>query len=420
MLFPLWRLNIVWITYITIVHSFVFHHWSSLTRSSGYYNSNIFNNTPIKQSIPDETIDIRIPANSNSLQQLVIKFNCDDIDSDIISEFLFETGSLSVSCEVESEKKSYLEEKIWSDIQKTKNWQTAILRANFPSSFYLDGLIDLIKTSYGDITTFDFEVSFVEDKDWVSHVQSSWEPMVINDLTLSFPWHNLTTTSMTYSGNTQRHIILEGGAAFGTGDHSTTRLCIKWLQRYCANNQTDSNSSDNISYKIGGSILDYGCGSAVLGLVGLSYGMTEAVGVDIDIDSLISAQRNCEFNHYYMELILADESEVDSDEEKSIILNQFRGKNEDYDVPNFSTISKLPKKYFNVVVANILAPILIQIAPQLAEYTSNEQGKIVLSGVLKTQADRVISVYSEYFDDMVVDEEENDWVVISGTKKSLK
>ena len=117
--------------------------------------------------VPNANLDtIQNNEQSHALQQLIMRFNCDDIDSDIISEFLFETGSLSVSCEVESEKPNHLEEKKWSDIIKTKNWQTAILRANFPSSFDLNGLIDLIKLSYGDITNFNFEITNVENKDW--------------------------------------------------------------------------------------------------------------------------------------------------------------------------------------------------------------------------------------------------------------
>ena len=146
-------------------------------------------------------------------------------------------------------------------------------------------------------------------------------------------------------------------------------------------------------------ILDYGCGSAVLALVGLSYGMKYAMGVDIDIDSLISAKSNCEMNNKSVDFVIADEADVETDEEKSISMNQFKGKkdsNKDYHM-EFFKVDTIPTNYFDVTVANILAPILIQLAPMLAQYTSNNQGRIVLSGILKSQAHRVIEVYNEVF-----------------------
>ena len=223
---------------------------------------------------------------NNALQQLSLLFDCDTIDSDTISEFLFELGCLSVSCEVNSERDSYTEEKKWSDIIKIKNWKSAILTANFPSSFDTNSLIDVIKLTFPDIL-FDFQNGVVENKDWILHVQSSWAPMVIGDLTISFPWHQTTTTSTTtitpttsttatatptsasssdnlltpvleankvHTITTPYHIILEGGAAFGTGDHPTTRLCLRWLQRNIPRYKGEPCN-----------VLDYGCGSAILG-----------------------------------------------------------------------------------------------------------------------------------------------------------
>ena len=217
---------------------------------------------------------------NNALQQLSLLFDCDTIDSDTISEFLFELGCLSVSCEVNSERDSYTEEKKWSDIIKIKNWKSAILTANFPSSFDTNSLIDVIKLTFPDIL-FDFQNGVVENKDWILHVQSSWAPMVIGDLTISFPWHQTTTSTTTptattlpatstttdstvapqtqdvdkvHTITTPHHIILEGGAAFGTGDHPTTRLCLRWLQRNVPSYKGEPCN-----------VLDYGCGSAILG-----------------------------------------------------------------------------------------------------------------------------------------------------------
>lgn len=58
-------------------------------------------------------------------------------------------------------------------------------------------------------------------------------------------------------------------SALFKGDHPTTRLCCRWLEKKIS--QTKSQS-----------VLDYGCGSAILALAALSYGAAKAVGVDID------------------------------------------------------------------------------------------------------------------------------------------
>ena len=123
-----------------------------------------------------------------------------------------------------------------------------------------------------------------------------------------------------------------------------------------------------------------------------------------------------------MGLFLASDDDVDSDEEMSIARNIFKGQkdsdnNNNSNNSKFKSIDQLPQAYYHITIANILAPILIQLAPMLSLYTISN-GYIAMSGVLSTQAERVISVYSEHgFMNMRVEEEEDGWVLISGVKK---
>ena len=263
-----------------------------------------------------------------------------------------------------------------------------MLRANFPESFQVDTLKDIITTAYPD-TNFEMELCDIEDTDWVTQVQSSWKPQVIDDLTIRFPWHDPDETE------TSLELVLEGGAAFGTGDHPTTRLCCRWLAR-------------NIEASKNMNVLDYGCGSAILGLAALRYGATSADGTDIDLDALISASRNCINNNLTMDLYLADDSELD--EVQSIVMNQLRGSNSNV---NFLPVSEIENKKYDLVVANILAPILISLAPQLAKHTK-PGGKIALSGLVIQQKEVLINRYSEFFDDVILEESEDDWILITG------
>lgn len=153
-----------------------------------------------------------IPNDSQPISQLQLQFNCDDIDADELSEMILELGPLSVSVEALGEKIDILnEEANWEDLQKTKSWATALIRANFPSSFNIKGVIDMIYEIYpGQV--FGEIVEYVQDIDWVMEVQKNWKPQIIGDLVVKFPWHLNEEIDMT---SINHQLILEGGSAFG-------------------------------------------------------------------------------------------------------------------------------------------------------------------------------------------------------------
>lgn len=331
---------------------------------------------------------------TGGLKQLQIRFDCEEVDAEQISEVLFEAGVSSVSVEVEQVVDDvYTNEKKWSDLQRSKSWRTAFLRANIPSSFDHQALIELLQTVFaGDVV----EVSIVEveNKDWVKSVQLDWKPQVIGDLTVKFPWH------LNVSSDTPYELILQGGAAFGTGDHPTTRLCCRWLQTAIRGN-TDTKLS----------VIDYGTGSGLLGLAALLFGASEAVGTDIDKDALVNAQYNCAQNNLTMGLYFVSEDDCSSDEERSVAMLSARGVDHD-----FPLVKKLEDRQFDITVANILAPILVDLAPTLAARTKSN-GFIALSGLVEQQSRKVIDSYSIYFDDVRISDAEDDWVIITGRRK---
>ena len=148
-----------------------------------------FSNIRYHQSIKKfKLYNVRQPL-INPIKQLQLKFSCDEVDADEISELLLEVGTLSVSVEVDTMRPETIEDKSkWSDLQKQKNWATALLRANFPQSYEENELKKLIIESFPNVN-FQFNLVDVENKDWVTHVQSSWSPQIIGDLTIKFPWH---------------------------------------------------------------------------------------------------------------------------------------------------------------------------------------------------------------------------------------
>lgn len=348
----------------------------------------------------DDDIEIDIP--SAPLQQMTVGFDCNLIDPEELSELMFELGTLSVSVEVDKMDRSFLnDESRWGDLQKLKSWSTAVLKTIFPSSFDVTALSEILCATYPEID-FKIEVKDVENKDWISHVQQGWPPQIIGDLTIKFPWHEEIEQT------TSQILTLEGGAAFGTGDHPTTRLCCRWLDRVIHQIVDGNSSTPPVSL----SVLDYGCGSAILGLAALRYGATEAVGVDIDKDALVSARNNCQLNHLDMELYFASgDSDGMGDEEKSVAMSAMRGIGS-----HFQPLADLKiSRQFDIVVANILAPILLQLAPSLALKTK-PGGWIGLSGIWGPQSDSIIKRYKEYFSEVVVEDTEEEWVLVTARK----
>ena len=164
-------------------------------------------------------------------------------------------------------------------------------------------------------------------------------------------------------------------------------------------------------------VIDYGCGSGILGLTARAFGASEVVGVDIELDSLVSAQRNCEENGLGMELLLAkDVDGVDLDpaiesyqKVQSTLLTGAAAPH------SFQPASTLADRQFDLVVANILAPILIALADELFTLCA-PGGKVALSGVISKQADTVLNRFEELFDNVRIQDEEDGWVLITAEK----
>ncbi len=141
-------------------------------------------------------------------------------------------------------------------------------------------------------------------------------------------------------------VLLDPGLAFGTGTHPTTALCLEWL------------SGAELTGK---SVLDYGCGSGLLGIAALKLGAARVVGVDLDPQALTATHENAEQNDVGKRItVQAPEAALEGS--------------------------------FDVVVANILAQPLIQLAPTLTAVLK-PGGFLVLAGLLDRHAQEVCDAY---------------------------
>ena len=165
-------------------------------------------------------------------------------------------------------------------------------------------------------------------------------------------------------------VELDPGLAFGTGHHATTALCLEWLDAADLRGKT---------------VLDYGCGSGILAIAALRLGASLAIAVDHDPQALEATRDNAAENE------VADRIEVYAPE----------------DQPPLTT---------DVLVANILAGPLVELAPRLAELVA-PGGSLALSGILEDQAAAVARAYSPDFD-LDPPQLREDWTLITGRRHS--
>lgn len=282
--------------------------------------------------------------------------------------------------------------------------------AHFPESFDLMSIVDQVRCSFDLGTTPRFEVDDVPDLDWVQHVQSSWKPFVVGDFILKFPWHTEKDVQEaienrsdedTRNSSDYQELLLEGGIAFGTGEHPTTQLCLEWITKLLRENNAVEK------------FLDYGAGSGVLGIAAckLKPFNLEATGVEIDADAIRIADANAVNNKVSMKNYLPINL-GDDDASASVIMK----------AKQRSVASTLPSNLdgpiFDACAANILAGPLISLSKTIAEMLK-PGGKLGLSGILTWQGEDVVKAYSEYFDDVKVENERNGWCLVTGVRKQL-
>lgn len=203
--------------------------------------------------------------------------------------------------------------------------------------------------------------SQTEDKDWINNWKEFFKPFRVDDTIIIKPtWEELTDKQ---EGDLV--IEIDPGTAFGTGAHETTKLCILNLKKYL---------------KPGDELLDIGCGSGILSIVGNKLGAKCEVAIDIDVNASNISVENAEVNH--IKVIRK------SREEKAL---RDEGLLEIYDgnvMGDTALCENIGFGCYDIVVANILADIIIPLSGMVADFM--KPGAIFISsGIIDMKADEV-------------------------------
>ncbi len=213
-----------------------------------------------------------------------------------------------------------------------------------------------------------FTVAPLADQDWTRAWMDDYHAMQFGQRLWVCPWHVPPPDPAAVN------LRLDPGLAFGTGTHPTTALCLRWLDAHVDQQPT---------------LLDFGCGSGILAIAALMLGVQHADGVDIDEQALLASSDNARANRVSERLDL-------------------------FAVAAFEARSREQNRY-DIVAANILSGPLVELSSRLADCVK-PQGHIVLSGILREQADTVRTAYTPYFD-MAATQHEDDWVMLHGCRR---
>jgi len=186
---------------------------------------------------------------------------------------------------------------------------------------------------------------------------------------------------------------LDPGLAFGTGTHPTTALCLEWL---------------DASLNPGATVVDYGCGSGILGLAALRLGAARAWAVDNDPQAILATVDNAAKNGIATQTV--------SSSCTTPIPEGGDPRLEESDAPLWVGLPEhLPQVKVDLLLANILARPLGELAPRLTALV-RPGGNIVLSGILADQEKQVIAAYQPWFDFQPTVTREG-WICLTGVHR---
>ena len=253
----------------------------------------------------------------------------------------------------------------------TPLWPEVLVRGLFEQDVVRSALIEALLEAPGVDTPGQLNWREVKDQAWERAWLDRFEPMRFGKRLWIVPRGMEAPTSRTATV-----IRLDPGLAFGTGAHATTALCLDWLD----------------SAKLRGKVVvDYGCGSGVLAIAAALKGAGRVIAVDTDPQALEACDMNARNNHVHGRIVscLPDHYQA--------LLYTLRGRDG-----------------VDVVLANILAKPLIDLAGVLGD-SLRTGGRLVLSGLLDSQADSVRRAYRRAFGKLKVTTREG-WARLDGEK----
>lgn len=227
----------------------------------------------------------------------------------------------------------------------------------------------LLEQQVGIKTNASFTIEQVPDIDWLTHVYEQLKPIEIEPFFI-YGSHREEKAPQGFFP-----IEINAATAFGTGEHPTTKGCLMAIAQIHKDGFNPSN------------ILDLGCGSAILAIAAAKvWPTTPIIGTDMDEESIRVANEYSRINNVSETTRYETAMGYDSDLIRSV-------------------------RSFDLILANILAGPLIELAPETFAHT-NKGGKIILSGLLQTQKEAVLEAHTAFGLRLVHEYPIGDWTAL--------
>ncbi|MBW2940096.1 50S ribosomal protein L11 methyltransferase [Zhongshania aquimaris] len=291
---------------------------------------------------------------------LQLRLDADPATASALEDALLDIGAAAVTMEDNADQPVYE-----PGVGETPVWQHTRVTGLFTADTDMTAALAELQGHYGQaLPTLRIEI--LEDRDWIREWMDSYHPIQCGERLWICPsWREPVDPNAV-------NLLLDPGLAFGTGTHPTTWLCMQWLDQQDLSGLT---------------VIDYGCGSGILGIAALLLGADKVIAVDNDPQALLATRDNARRNNI-------DDARI----ECFLPQNMPAGLRGD------------------MVVANILAGPLTSLAPNLAA-TLDTGAAICLSGILQSQAEELMACYQQWFSQLTLTTKE-EWVRIAGNKNN--
>ncbi|WP_295875674.1 50S ribosomal protein L11 methyltransferase [uncultured Zhongshania sp.] len=291
---------------------------------------------------------------------LQLRLDADPATASTLEDALLEIGAAAVTMEDNADQPVYE-----PGVGETPVWQHTRVTGLFTADTDMTAALAELQGHYGQALP-PLRIEILEDRDWIREWMDSYHPIQCGERLWICPsWREPVDPNAV-------NLLLDPGLAFGTGTHPTTWLCMQWLDQQDLRGLT---------------VIDYGCGSGILGIAALLLGADKVIAVDNDPQALLATRDNARRNNI-------DDARIECFLPQNIPAG-LRG---------------------DMVVANILAGPLTSLAPNLAA-TLDAGAAICLSGILQSQADELMACYQHWFSQLTLTTKE-EWVRIAGNKNN--
>lgn len=230
-------------------------------------------------------------------------------------------------------------------------------------------------SSYMDAGPLTITSSKTKDEDYLNNWKQYFHRFYVDDILITPSWESVEEE------DPEKMVIhIDPGAAFGTGMHETTQLCIRELRKYVTPES---------------SVLDVGTGSGILSIMAYKFGASYALGTDLDVCAIDAVKDNMEANG------LADKN-------FELLIGNI------IDDPAIQDAAGYER--YDIVCANILAEVLLQLTPVIARHMK-PNGVYITSGIIDDKEEVVVQSLKEAGFEILSIHHQGEWVGISARKQ---